>query len=695
MNIIGPIKFLEELFSKENDFLLSSFEDETLTYKEFFQLAKDKAQNINESFEETCKETKNSLVSLTPNNTREDLINILAYWLAGRVLIFHAPETSAEFIKEYEALISKDLKTNELLKDKTIACYILTSGSTARPKPIPLSFENLFSASKKFCKHFNVNDQCYLPITLPLYHVGGLMIFIRSITEGAKLSLHNPGKISPEDFPQCPSFMSVVPLQLERILDNKEQHEFYRECTFIIGGAKTSHETLSKIEQYKFKASSTYGMSETCAMVMATKVTSKASVLRSIGMPLENVDISLDSRSALIIKSDSTSPIFRDGVIVTNDMAYTQEDLFYIKGRIDDVFISGGENINPLEVESTLIESGISDAFVIPVEDEKLGMMSTLFYTGKQDQAEIKQLASSNLPPFKRPRYYFKVPDYAFTGIKLKKSILKEVAPLLVSIERARELFPLTFSGDPRRPWIILLHGFMGEKEDWNKIQELLRVKFFTIALDLPGHGENRNLTSLSLEKLQMDFAELAQLLAKPFHLLGYSQGGRLALGLVMRGLEVESLILESASAGIVDEDEREKRYQSDLKLFSRISNQSDLREFLIYWYENPLFGKIKEHQDFEHFINKRSQYDWKLWSEALKSFSVGIQPDYRPFLQRRKDLNALTICGERDHKYLAASMELKTRYGLNFEKISDCSHNTHFERPEEFANTICKFLES
>lgn len=679
MKEVEHLTYIESLFKSNNTLLVET----STSYRDFLD-------ECSPFIEEYSKATS-KFISLSPDNSREDLLRIISSWIANKTIIFHPPGTTP----------SKMNFEEDCLRDKAgefvdpIACYIFTSGSTDKAKAIPLSFNNLFHAAKSFSNHYDISKNDYLPITLPLYHVGGLLIFIRTITNGASTSIHRPGNLLANTFSKSPNYLSVVPLQLERIIDTPNELDFFSDTTFIIGGAKTSKSTLQKVSAYRLKASSTYGMTETCAMVMATPVTSDLKTLMSVGSPLQDVSISFSESRTLNITTPSASPLFKDSTIKTMDLAEQRDGLFYILGRVDNVFISGGENINPTEIESTLRESGVEDPYIIPVDDLHLGQKSLLFYRGERTPHETKNLIRNVLSAHKRPRHIIKVPECAFDGIKIKKSILKDLAPHYARLDQAQQTIPFKTHGDPRNPWIILIHGFMGDKSDWDKVSGHLKEDFFIVAIDTPGHGEAPISADMSLEKYQMMFTEFSKTIQTPFHLLGYSQGGRIALGLVLRGLEVESLILESAALGIVDTTERERRYQADLKMFKNISSPKDLREFLTYWYENPLFGELKNHSNFQGLLDYKEQSNWRLWQESLKCFSVGIQPDYRILLERHKGLRALTICGERDHKYLAASKEMETRFNFKYSMIRDSSHNTHFEAPKAFVEVVSNFLKT
>ncbi|WP_372654931.1 alpha/beta fold hydrolase [Halobacteriovorax sp.] len=673
-----PSNFIQ-LFNSDENFIMNS----KVTFNEFLNKAKARSNFY--------KDDKRKCISLSVENTLENLIEILSLWLLNKSVILHSPDTPEDTVEEYE----REINNTYLDSSFNISCFIFTSGSTAKPKAIALTFENIFTAAKNYNEHFNIKPTSYLPITLPIYHVGGLLIFIRALLAGAQTSIHTPGKLTAREFKEAPTHLSVVPLQLERILDKKDDLEFFRNTVFVIGGAKTSLRTLERIEENNISASSTYGMTETSAMIMATEVSSKVDILKSVGRPLNGVNISLSDKQTIIINSPTISPVYPDQVITTNDRAHQKDGLYFIEGRIDDVFISAGENINPLEIENNFIEEGLEDAYIIPVDDETYGQKSFLFYRGNASEKEVKSIAKKKLSPFKRPKHYFKVPDFAFSGIKIKKATLKELAPVYANIDDASSVFPLNYQGDPRRPWIIFLHGFMGDKDDWSEIINILKDEFFCLCIDTPGHGENKKVDYQTLNEYQEEFKHFTNLLNHKFSLVGYSQGGRIAQGLILNGLNVEGLILESTSPGIVDEEERERRYKTDLKMFKNVTNQDELKKFLIYWYQNPLFGELKNHPHFNGLLQRKISIDWKLWQKSMNVFSVGNQPDYREGLSRLKGLKGLTICGENDHKYIASSMEYKTKYKFEFSKISKAAHNTHFENPQEFADIVSKFLKS
>jgi pimeloyl-ACP methyl ester carboxylesterase len=115
-----------------------------------------------------------------------------------------------------------------------------------------------------------------------------------------------------------------------------------------------------------------------------------------------------------------------------------------------------------------------------------------------------------------------------------------------------------TVSGDPRRPAILLLHGFMGSGADWAVAISALDERFYCVAPDLPGHGASLGMPHQGAYTIEGAAQALLALLdeleiERPL-VVGYSMGGRLALYLALRHPEgCSALFLESASPGIED----------------------------------------------------------------------------------------------------------------------------------------------
>lgn len=160
---------------------------------------------------------------------------------------------------------------------------------------------------------------------------------------------------------------------------------------------------------------------------------------------------------------------------------------------------------------------------------------------------------------------------------------------------------------------ILFLHGFMGNIDEFDQTIKLLLDNFSYLTLDLPGHGqtqvsddEHYTMTSTAQAIINL----LDQLNIDKCFLIGYSMGGRLALYLTLhfphRFIKV---ILESASPGLLTETQRLARIKSDAQIarkLSKMTNKDNFYNFLNHWYQQPIFGDVKNHPQYQSMLESR-----------------------------------------------------------------------------------------
>jgi 2-succinyl-6-hydroxy-2,4-cyclohexadiene-1-carboxylate synthase len=246
------------------------------------------------------------------------------------------------------------------------------------------------------------------------------------------------------------------------------------------------------------------------------------------------------------------------------------------------------------------------------------------------------------------------------------------------------------------RPTVVLLHGFLGDKEDWLDFLKRPGDSFDTIAIDLPGHG-----SSTEVPERYFNFDECSDAIAgvltsigvARYCLIGYSMGGRIALYHALRHEDkIRSLVMISANPGIKSEDERRERYEADLRLATDLESRG-LDSFIDRWYSQPLFDSLKMHPGFERTKTRRLDGSAEALSRALRAFSVGAQP---PLWDQLADLTIPVLCvaGERDQQYV----ELATRTADLCRRgklciISGAGHAVHLEEPQELAPAVRPFI--
>ncbi len=574
---------------------------------------------------------------------------------------------------------------------------ISSSGSSGEPKAILLSAKALYYSALGTNQFYQINSSDRWPLTLPLNHIGGIMIIVRAILANATIIDFDSTidfKIFMKRF--SPTTLSLVPTQLIRIISDHENIKQIKKCKrILLGGAKTPRWAIERAINHQIPISITYGSSEMCSQISATVPLENQTNLDSSGIILPYRSVSISSNGKIIVSGDTLfSGIIQNGKLekvktpfITNDIGRIKDNELFITGRADDVSICGGENISPLEIENEIVAiAGVNDAKVIFIPDKVFGEIPLAFIDCNPplNFATIQDKLLTKLPLYKLPHFFAKMP---------RSSTLKITKQLL--IKRTHDLFGQGFPyiksvGDPNKKTIILIHGFMGNLTDWRAQVDILKNEFHLLLIDLPGHGRSyREINSDSKSNLNLNFEEYVKILhqiildwcgenKKPI-ILGYSMGGRVALGISTSYPDFyHKTIIESADPGIIDSKMRVNRAAQDQAMFDKIIDQSQFLNFLDQWYKMLLFGTLNPDEVIE-LTNSKKTFDYINWKKFSSLLSVGNQPSLWHKLEKIQG-EAIYISGEQDKKYTQIGKELPK----NFKHIivEGVGHNTHFLRP-------------
>ena len=296
---------------------------------------------------------------------------------------------------------------------------IFTSGSSGNPKIATLSLKTLLTNALSSIEKFDLKCNDSWLLNLPLYHVGGIGILLRCVLAQAKISFN----------PKDPTIthISVVPTQLYRATPIYPQLR----C-LLIGGAPTA----SFPERLPCYLS--YGLTEMGSVVAASfKPTSP----NLVGFPLEHREIKITSDGEILVRGDCLFqgywengkpylPLLEGGWFATGDLGFYGPQGLLITGRKDWQFISGGENIQPEEIEKHLLYfPGILDAAVIPRYDPEFGYRPIAYLACSNPLISIEKIRDfllERLPRFKIPIAYFFLDELPKIGIKIdRKSLLR------------------------------------------------------------------------------------------------------------------------------------------------------------------------------------------------------------------------------------------------------------------------------
>jgi 2-succinyl-6-hydroxy-2,4-cyclohexadiene-1-carboxylate synthase len=246
------------------------------------------------------------------------------------------------------------------------------------------------------------------------------------------------------------------------------------------------------------------------------------------------------------------------------------------------------------------------------------------------------------------------------------------------------------------RPTILFLHGFMGDRHEFQLISALLANEYQCLSFDLPGHGATQVTENSDYEMAptaRAIIAALDQLQISRCFLVGYSMGGRLALYLMLRFPDrFTGALLESASPGLKTQEERDRRSRQDWQLAAELE-AVDFTAFLVKWYSQPLFASLVQSPGFEQMLERRRQNNPAELAKSLRYLGTGAQPS----LWTELALNRVPLClvvGELDQKFVAINREMRSLCpSAHLEIIKGCGHNIHFENERGFADRLIEFL--
>ncbi|WP_041233266.1 2-succinyl-6-hydroxy-2,4-cyclohexadiene-1-carboxylate synthase [Cylindrospermum stagnale] len=251
------------------------------------------------------------------------------------------------------------------------------------------------------------------------------------------------------------------------------------------------------------------------------------------------------------------------------------------------------------------------------------------------------------------------------------------------------------------KPLILFLHGFMGNINEFDQAIKLLSDDFSYLTLDLPGHGKTQVFGGDEYYKMEHTAHGLINLLDElkisQCFLVGYSMGGRLALYLTLNFPErFLKVVLESASPGLPTDAERLNRIKLDSQIARKLTRsvaKNDFAAFLDNWYNQPIFGDIKNHPEYARMVASRLENNPRELEKSLRFMGTGYQPSLWEKLEENK-IPLLLLVGEYDNKFIAINTPMVNRCEFaQLKVISNAGHNIHFENTSAFVQNVRNFL--
>ena len=301
-----------------------------------------------------------------------------------------------------------------------IAIIILTSGTTGIPKAVQLTYDNFEVSCSNWNNFLQFEPTDQFLCCLPLHHIGGLVVLIRALLYGFSVSLVNEfqAKVVLMTMQTHPvTIISLVPTMLKRILDLKGGLKALQSLRWILLGGGPSPEYLLDIcIREKLNIVKVYGMSETCSGTVGLKLLDEPSNKFYAGRPFPGAKVWTENNeihiSGPMVMKGYVSEEETDGIHNSHDLGRIDDDnLLFLDIRRKDLIVTGGENVNPIEVEECLMNiSGISDAVVVGIDDDKWGQKVTAYIVTNTLENELLHCElKKSLSPYKIPKEYIQV----------------------------------------------------------------------------------------------------------------------------------------------------------------------------------------------------------------------------------------------------------------------------------------------
>ncbi|HEY2600784.1 MAG TPA: o-succinylbenzoate--CoA ligase [Thermoleophilaceae bacterium] len=343
--------------------------------------------------------------SLVPLNTR--LTDAERRWQledSGARLCVHEPLSGAEADAGLRAELDPDAEHS----------VIYTSGTTGRPSAVSLTHRNHAASALASAWNLGVDPDDRWLCVLPLFHVGGLAILLRSAIYGTTAVVYDgfdAERVAAVLADGEISVASLVPTMLRRLVEaGLEEAPALRAA--LLGGGPVPRDLLEWSAERGLPVLQTYGMTQTSSQIATLTAAEAVQRSGSAGRPLPGVELSISSEGEILVRGQMVSPGAldpADGWLHTGDRGrLDDEGYLWVEGRLKDVIVTGGENVACAEVERVLEEHpSVVEAAVAGQPDAEWGELVTAYVVldaGELDEAVLIAHCRERLAGYKVPR---------------------------------------------------------------------------------------------------------------------------------------------------------------------------------------------------------------------------------------------------------------------------------------------------
>jgi len=365
-------------------------------------------------------------------------------------------------------LTESDVSLRTLIDLGEPQAILYTSGTTGQPKGALITYGMQWWNAVGSMLNLGHNPDDRWLACLPLYHIGGLSILMRSVIYGISVMVYekfDPTSINRSILEDGITIISVVAVMMQRMLDDLDtnwggaRYPTTLRCV-LLGGGPVPYALLEGCAMSGIPVVQTYGLTEACSQAVTLSPSDALRKLGSAGRPLppvqlrimhENRQADLGEPGEIFLKGTTITPgyvdrpeatvqAFQDGWLATGDIGYLDKDGYlFVLDRCADLIISGGENVYPAEIESVLqSHPTVKEAGVFGQVDSQWGQVPIAFVVLKADNkvsAEaLLDYIAQKLAHYKQPRaiYFTEQLPHTSSG----KLLRRELPRLLESLGR-------------------------------------------------------------------------------------------------------------------------------------------------------------------------------------------------------------------------------------------------------------------
>jgi o-succinylbenzoate---CoA ligase len=294
------------------------------------------------------------------------------------------------------------------------AVVIHTSGTSSAPKPIELTYGNLLWSALGSAVALGLDQRERWLCALPLSHVGGLSILVRSVIYGTTAVIHErfeTERVLHALREERITLASLVATTLARLLDAGLERPPALRCA-LTGGGPVPAALVQRAAEAGVPVCMTYGLTESCSQVTTTPVAALEVGERAAGPPLFCTRVLIAPDGEILVAGPTVAPGAReeDGWLHTGDLgALDEQERLSVTGRKADTIITGGENVAPSELEAVLeAHPAVREAAVVGVTDERWGEAVVAIVVACEGEApdneELRAHCAAALAPYKVPK---------------------------------------------------------------------------------------------------------------------------------------------------------------------------------------------------------------------------------------------------------------------------------------------------